>query len=869
MDGGMEKVVNSWLIDPAWQKVFKHTLDVITDYVSYVLVSVGAVALSVRLLTTVGTGDLVCLIVGVKDAEMGSLGAYPGGGTLGLISYAQTEQKCINSVFSPFKEYLPFIMLLQTLILVIVEKFTFKIPRIAQKVERFYKNIVEESLFGKDPDVTEDMTDTKTSTEAISRRRQRNEICVSLKRSSIIHRVYIGKNFVEIILGIIFFLVNLKHALLPMDPNTRCEVEIQSFPGIVDEEGTVLFQCRGKKMGFFNLALWAQIILIGIHVVLSFGSLIWCWRFRSVTRLLKTIEAMQKDWEPDIVNGVEGADFLFLFDLLSHSCGIESTLRVLTHSDDTFYNICRPKINVKDFLHLEEDRLKVTWRPADIEKWLHNGKRKSNAEKIITVDCYEITIFPAESVKNSQSVVPKELGLEGAEYSAWFYDLQGGRTEYVLTVATMIGKSRMKGTKIVTTLMPYGPERPRTGMLKSAGTHQADIFWDPPKGEFTKYTLSVEQLRDMFSPIGSEFGSVISTSSLNSTGEMVRNLQNLSYKLTNYTILGLKPGEMYKVELGTKTANVASRQPIMENVLTKPLPLSGLTASDIHPNSCVIQWLKLHGHACLKGFHIILTTNDGKTFKNITIPKMVKSFRFTDLSPGSDYDFHVTTLCVSGERRTESEPAVLAFSTPPEPVNNLRLEAASSNTLHVKWDPVTTLTTTCVYNLSIECKEIEYSFSLDITGDKSQYMFSKLPDPDGSGKKYTVSIRVSLLTLKENEIKSETSKDFFYTLPIKPSNLRVGSEPNQIEWTKSPTSTVESYKIRWKTEEEPPIKLEATVDDCSYTFEDLRPGTIYRVNVYAMVRALTGFIESKELHEKLVVDDGGQLFLYEDEEVKN
>ena len=52
-------------------------------------------------------------------------------------------------------EYLPYIMLLQTLLLVVVEKFTFKIPVITQKVERFYKNIVEESLFGKDPDVAE------------------------------------------------------------------------------------------------------------------------------------------------------------------------------------------------------------------------------------------------------------------------------------------------------------------------------------------------------------------------------------------------------------------------------------------------------------------------------------------------------------------------------------------------------------------------------------------------------------------------------------------------------------------------------------------------------------------------------------------
>ena len=57
----------------------------------------------------------------------------------------------------------------------IAEKFTFKIPRIAQRVERFYKNIVEESFFGSDPDVAEDVTDPKTSTEAISRQEGKYE----------------------------------------------------------------------------------------------------------------------------------------------------------------------------------------------------------------------------------------------------------------------------------------------------------------------------------------------------------------------------------------------------------------------------------------------------------------------------------------------------------------------------------------------------------------------------------------------------------------------------------------------------------------------------------------------------------------------
>ena len=60
MGSSIEDVARSWLADPAWQKVFKHTFDVIEDYVSYVLVALGAIALSVKLLTTLSTGDLGC-----------------------------------------------------------------------------------------------------------------------------------------------------------------------------------------------------------------------------------------------------------------------------------------------------------------------------------------------------------------------------------------------------------------------------------------------------------------------------------------------------------------------------------------------------------------------------------------------------------------------------------------------------------------------------------------------------------------------------------------------------------------------------------------------------------------------------------------
>ena len=63
-----------------------------------------------------------------------------------------------------------------------------------------------------------------------------------------------------------------------------------------------------------------------------------------------------------------------------------------------------------------------------------------------------------------------------SSYSTWFFDLNGGRTEYVITIACMIGKSRMKGEKVVTTLVPYGPEKPRSGMVRSANTRQVSFL---------------------------------------------------------------------------------------------------------------------------------------------------------------------------------------------------------------------------------------------------------------------------------------------------------------------------------------------------------------------------------------------------------
>ena len=585
MGSSIEDIARSWLLDPAWQKVFKHTFDILKDYVSYALVAVGAITLSVRLLTTLSSGDLVCIIIGVKNATEADLGPYPSGGTLGMLNYASTDPLCIRAVFSYFMEYMPYIILLQTLFLIVVEKFSFKIPKVFQKVERFYTNIVEESLFGKDPDVAEDMTDPKSRTDAISRMRQRNEICISLKRSSKIYNAYNMKNLCEVAVVVFLLMVNLGVEVAAEIKNISaaiCVIPVEAFPGVVDTEGELVFQCRGKKAEFFFLMLWIQSALLAAHGTLSLGALIWCWKFRDVSSLLRKIDKMRRsEWEPSL-NGEEGGgkDFLFLFDLLAHNCGLESTLRVLTHSDDYFYEICKPNLD-ENCLLVEEDKLKVSWLPADIEKWLRRAVGKGEpSQGSIALESYEVTVYPAETVRNTRTLPVKNLTKENmnGEYSAWFYDLSGGKTEYVLTIACIIGKSRMRGEKVITSLVPYGPERPRNGIVEKSGTNKVEIFWDPPKGDFTKYVLCIDRA-EVSHPGASRRNSSLNivqvTSEAREKGEVrpdaaefdqsnLRRIE-LSSKLVRYTILGLDPGELYTVELGTKTGSVHTRQPIRDD----------------------------------------------------------------------------------------------------------------------------------------------------------------------------------------------------------------------------------------------------------------------------------------------------------------
>ena len=99
--------------------------------------------------------------------------------------------------------------------------------------------------------------------------------------------------------------------------------------------------------------------------------------------------------------------------------------------------------------------------PSDVERWSRDAQLSGGAP-LINLDSYEVTIIPSERGAQYPISIPLKTSKD-ASYSTWFTDLSGGRTEYIITVACIIGKSRMKGAMLATTLVPHGPRKPRNG----------------------------------------------------------------------------------------------------------------------------------------------------------------------------------------------------------------------------------------------------------------------------------------------------------------------------------------------------------------------------------------------------------------------
>ena len=396
----------------------------------------------------------------------------------------------------------------------------------------------------------------------------------------------------------------------------------------------------------------------------------------------------------------------------------------------------------------------MTWRAAKIEKWLNENIPG------IYIDSYDVTIFPAESSKNSITKQPKSVDdLENDDhYSAWFVDLNGGKTEYIITIACVIGKSRMKGERIVTTLLPYGPEKPRAGMVKNVTTNEVDIMWEPPKGEFTKYVLMIDPnimyeikpFKRRVSTISSSLNNFDTIDEYTLSDESWK--RELSHHLTSCTIPGLQPGTAYIIKLITKTGDRETKKPIYDIVMTKPAPVANLCVGRITTSSVDLLWHSPEDNSHLKAFIISIISKDTKYRKDLTVMKANSSlnkFTVNLLKPETALSVSVQAVCLFDTLKTVSKQEKISCTTLPTPPTNLSLEGRFCNSLTVSWDPPFMHHSNFhKYNISLTSKDISYTSRTELSGDRDKFIFSKLPEVIGSGWLYILNTFQLLLKLE-------------------------------------------------------------------------------------------------------------------------
>ena len=125
----------------------------------------------------------------------------------------------------------------------------------------------------------------------------------------------------------------------------------------------------------------------------------------------------------------------------------------------------------------------------------------------------------------------------------------------------------------------------------------------------------------------------------------------------------------------------------------------------------------------------------------------------------------------------------------------------------------------------------------------------------------------------ETETSSTPLTGSFTTRPLAPTNFKVDEESGEVAWVASPSPSVSTYKVRWKSTEEgskpeevlipapeDPNNCRISLNVSQHThgmeplknpFQDLAPGVPYKVNIYAIVEDSGIPIESKELHDKV------------------
>ncbi|XP_068116385.1 uncharacterized protein [Hyperolius riggenbachi] len=417
------------------------------------------------------------------------------------------------------------------------------------------------------------------------------------------------------------------------------------------------------------------------------------------------------------------------------------------------------------------------------------------------VSYYNVTI--SGDVNNTTQTRNTQVTLSG---------LSPGRN-YTITVQTVSGSCSSTGTTVTQATYPTSP-----GIItfNAVGTNSTALSW----GEAANMTNVAKSYNVTYWKSSSP--SAIAGSTTSTTANVT--LQNLTSGI-NYTISVVTVG----VRGYQSTA-------VTRWVVTKPLPVKSLQASNSSTTTVYLSWSRPDDYK--SGYSYRLQTNTTPAATN-TFP-ISESATIMGLTPGATYKFTVYTRAANNS--TESDPVSTATCTVPEQISSALVNSYQSvNSLVANW-------TTPAGNVSY--------YTVTIYGDlnnATHVTFSGL----SPGRNYTILVQrggggcsSTSTTASEATYPTPPGMITFYT---------VGTNSTTLSWEEGanmayvPKTYVITY---WKSSSPSAIAGGTTSTTATVTLQHLTSGTNYTISVVTVgVRgyqstAVTGWVVTKPLPVK-------------------
>ncbi|XP_077171230.1 receptor-type tyrosine-protein phosphatase H [Paroedura picta] len=347
----------------------------------------------------------------------------------------------------------------------------------------------------------------------------------------------------------------------------------------------------------------------------------------------------------------------------SSACGTNAAARQ-TANCSAHFSLLKPGQNYTVVLYRvteaggcnQSASVHVTTRPSPVRDLVLQAR---------TVDSLKIAwMFPGDSSAYRYSVclsnATRQLACSSATNSAY---TAGGLAAGVLYTVTVYVVTCNNVCSVGAVLQAVTlPNKPKNITVTKDGTHNLTISWDPPKDfNAPAYSYRVFWGRE------------------NTEDPM----KNGSTSISSFIISGLLPGSVYVVELVSVFKDAESA--VVRNLtLTNPLPPTDFRVDTINQSTVSLSW-GLPDPA-FNGFKLRMQEGLTKTPKSYSFPSETSTFVFSGLSPGTKYNFTLSTVAEGGGLRTFSTDLLREGATEPQPVGDLRCSPMGGGySLEVSW----------------------------------------------------------------------------------------------------------------------------------------------------------------------------------------